>query len=348
MKQRQLDTAYLSAFCMELYLTTKAGISYSEGVRLLQEDKNDSETGQILETLYQQLEIGEPFAVAMRAAGGFPVYVTEMIEIGERTGHLESVFHALAEYYEKLDRLNKNIRQAIMYPSVLLTMMLFVILILLIRVLPIFHSVFQQLGVEMSPLAISLMQFGETLGKYGLSLLGVLVAVIIAGVLYLRNPIRKQQAEAVLLKWMEQKKLGRALAASRIADAMEMALSSGLDTEQALDMALKLVPGEYTRERVETCKRLMLLEDLSFAEAAGKTGLFKPVHCRMIGAGFRAGSADYAMKEVAKRCGDELEDTLDSMLGKIEPTLVIVLSLAVGIILLSVMLPLMGIMTAIG
>ena len=56
----------------------------------------------------------------MRAAGGFPVYVIEMVEIGQKTGYLEDVFRSLAGYYERLEQLQKSIRNAVVYPSVLL------------------------------------------------------------------------------------------------------------------------------------------------------------------------------------------------------------------------------------
>jgi len=76
--------------------------------------------------------------------------------------------------------------------------------------------------------------------------------------------------------------------------------------------------------------------------------LFAPMYCRMIAVGFRVGDIDTTMAEVAGRIADDADDAMDALLNRIEPTLVILLSLMVGLILLSVMLPLAGIMTAIG
>ena len=145
MGKKVFGAGYISVFCMEMYLIIRAGIPFSEGVALLRDDEKDSYSRTVLDHLYQQLELGEPVAAAMRAAGGFPVYVIEMVEIGQRTGHLEDVFKALAGYYERLEQLQKSVRNAMMYPAVLLVMMLFVVLVLLIKVLPIFREVYQQL-----------------------------------------------------------------------------------------------------------------------------------------------------------------------------------------------------------
>ena len=150
----------------------------------------------------------------MRAAGGFPVYVIEMVEIGQKTGHLEDVFRSLAGYYERLEQLQKSIRNAVVYPSVLLVMMLF-------------QEVFQQLGAELSPAAQALMQLGQFLGRYGLVVLAVLVLALLIGGSLLRN----EQRKAAFVQWLQQKSekwtISKLIASSRLADALAMTLSSG-------------------------------------------------------------------------------------------------------------------------
>ena len=179
MKEKTFDASYVSAFCMEMYLIIRAGVPFSEGVALLREDERNSYRRTVLDHLYEQLELGEPLAAAMRAAGGFPVYVVEMVDIGQRTGHLENVFRSLAGYYERISReasisipLDKVMTKASANreEAIILLMVQFSLLFcsLLIKVLPIFREVFQQLGAELSPVAQMLMQFGQFLGRYGL------------------------------------------------------------------------------------------------------------------------------------------------------------------------------------
>ena len=138
-----------------------------------------------------------------------------MVEIGQKTGHLEDVFRSLAGSYERLEQLQKSIRNAVVYPSVLLVMMLFVVLVLLIKVLPIFQEVFQQLGAELSPVAQALMQLGQFLGRYGLVVLAVLVLALLIGGILLRN----EQRKAAFVQWLQQKSekwtIGTLIASSR-------------------------------------------------------------------------------------------------------------------------------------
>lgn len=348
MREKVFDASYISAFCMEMYLIIRAGIPFSEGVGLLRDDEPDSNRRTILDQLHQRLELGEPVAASMRAAGGFPVYVVEMVEIGQRTGHLERVFHALAGYYERMETLQKGLRNALTYPAVLMSMMLVVVLVLLVKVLPIFQEVFHQLGAELSPAAKVLMAVGQFLGRYGLVFLAVLLIGLAAGAILLRNEARKEAFATWLRIKSEKWEISRLIASSRLADALVLTLSSGMDIDDSLDMAMHLVPNASVQEKITQCKREMLLENKSFAEASLASGLFAPLYCRMMAVGFRAGSIDSVMEEVARRCAEAVDDKLESMLNRIEPTMVIIMSLLVGLILLSVMLPLMSIMTAIG
>lgn len=348
MKEKVFDASYISAFCMELYLIIRAGIPFSEGVALLRDDEKDQRSRTILEHLHQQLELGEPIAAAMRVAGGFPVYVIEMVEIGQKTGHLEDVFRSLSRYYERLEQLQKMIRNAVVYPSVLLVMMLFVVLVLLIKVLPIFQEVFWQLGAELSPVAQLLLQVGQFLGRYGLAFLAVVAVAVLLGAVLLHNEQRKE----AFGQWLQQKSekwaISKLVASSRLAEALVMTLASGMNIDDSLDMAARLVPGALMQDKLTQCKREMLLESKSFADASLSSGLFAPLYCRMIAVGFRTGSIDAVMEEVARRSGEQVDDKIESMLNRIEPTLVIIMSVMVGLILLSVMLPLMSIMSAIG
>lgn len=348
MKEKVFDASYISAFCMEMYLIIRAGIPFSEGVGLLCDDESDTHRRTILEQLHQRLELGEPVAAAMRAAGGFPVYVVEMVEIGQRTGHLERVFYALAGYYERMETLQKGIRNALTYPAVLMSMMLVVVLVLLVKVLPIFQEVFHQLGAELSPVAQVLMTFGQFLGRYGLAFLAVFFIGLTISVILLRNEDKKEAFTAYILKKSESWEISRLIASSRLADALVLTLSSGMDIDDSLDIAMRLVPGTLVQEKITQCKREMLLENKSFAEASLASGLFAPLYCRILAVGFRAGSIDSVMEEVARRCAEQVDDKMESMLNRIEPTMVIIMSILVGLILLSVMLPLMSIMTAIG
>jgi type IV pilus assembly protein PilC len=128
---------------------------------------------------------------------------------------------------------------------------------------------------------------------------------------------------------------------------MVLTLSSGMDTYEGLSLVNKLVETDEMKEKIEVCRNLLIDGD-SFPEALEKANIFTSFYSQMVSVGFKAGSMDTAMKQIAQRFEKETERKIYSLISILEPTLVIMLSIIVGMILLSVILPLMGIMSTIG
>ncbi len=348
MKQAVLESSYLSEFCMELYLIVRAGIPFQEGIALLSAEESDKTKKDVLQKLNDSLEQGENLSEAFRQTGSFPHYAVEMIAIGQNTGYLEKVFYALANYYDRMTQFKQSIRNIVWYPMILLTMMAFVIVVLLVKVMPIFADIFARLGAELSPVAQFMLQIGQGLSRYGVVLLFILLFVIailfVVGKSEWVSKLLQERFYDVTSDWRVRK----VLISSNLADALVLALSSGMSIDAALDMTGRLIQDTKAQEQIAACRKAMLVDDKSFADACMECKLFAPVYCRMIAVGFRTGNMDDIMSEVARRIANDADDALDALVNRIEPTLVIILSLMVGIILLSVMVPLLSIMTAIG
>ena len=122
-------------------------------------------------------------------------------------------------------------------------------------------------------------------------------------------------------------------------------IASGLDPERSLELVGSLNDDPDFQKKLENCKeRLAGSEELSTALTA--SGIFSGMYSRMIAIGGRTGSMDQVMKQIADLYQDEMDDKMNRAIAVLEPTLVIALSLVVGVILLSVMLPLMGILSS--
>ena len=120
-----------------------------------------------------------------------------------------------------------------------------------------------------------------------------------------------------------------------------------MDTYEGLSLVKQLSSDEGTKEKIDQCKELLLDGD-SFPEALEKSNIFTSFYSQMINVGFKSGAMDQAMKQVSERIQKDTERKIYSLISVLEPTLVIILSVIVGMILLSVILPLMGIMSSIG
>ena len=348
MGKRVLTNTYLSMLCSELAMLLDAGLTVSDSVHVLMDDEPGKEGKAVLKALLDNLEMGEQLSSSLKNTEVFPEYMVHMIEVGERTGRIVETLKALSEYYERQVRLSVTIKNSVMYPAILLVLMIVVVLVLIVQVLPIFNDVFARLGTQMSPLATALMNFGSWLGDAAVVIAAIFAVLFIIVILIAALPnLRHALSKAFTNKFGSSGILGK-IASYRFIYAMRLSMASGLDTADSIDLAAAVSGGSKAiDEKHNRCNEL-IGEGKPLHEALTGAGILSGQDGKMLSIGTRSGKADQAMAEIARRSDLDVQDNLDRIVGRIEPTLVIISSIIVGVILLSVMLPLMGIMTAIG
>lgn len=172
----------LSSFCGQIALILKAGISSLEGLTIMLEDAASSEEKEVLEALLNNMQETGSLYQAMEVTGLYPSYMLHMVQIGEETGTLDAVMASLQNHYEREDSIRKSIRNSITYPMVMVAMMALVIIVLLVKVMPIFNQVFIQLGTEMTGVSRTLMNAGNVINRYAIVI--ILLLVVIAGLIF--------------------------------------------------------------------------------------------------------------------------------------------------------------------
>ena len=342
MKVKQFSAEYISFLCAELRMILAGGISLDEALLMMSQEEKDQTASRVLKELGEKISMGEPLNGVFSECGRFPRHMTDMIGIGYKSGRLEETFAELSAYYDREYKLLRNIKSAVTYPAVLLALMFCVVLVLMIKILPVFKSVFDQLGSSMSPVAQTLMNTGVIMGENIMVVFAVVViAIAILAVLAVRS--KKAGRPTVFMT----KKLAKKASAARFASAISMAVSSGLSLDETFEVVGSMDFNQETLSAIEKAQENMR-ENYDFAEAVAASGLYSNIHTRMIAMGYRSGNLDDVLAEVADIMNDDVNAELDALSGKVEPTLVVILSIVIGVILLSVMLPLMDIMSAIG
>lgn len=344
---KALTNNELSVFCSQFALILRSGISSIEGLSILCEDTPDGSGRQLLEAALHKLQETGSLYEALESTKVFPPYMCSMVEIGELSGRLDDVMSTLAEHYKREDALSKNIKSAVTYPLVMLGLMIAVLLVLIIKVLPVFNQVFQQLGTSLTGFSGTMLEFGMLLGRYSFILIILLLAAAGLCIYFCCSPKGHSLAARFSSRFFMTKRLSEKIACSRFAGGMYLSLSSGLDIDQSLDMVSRLIAHPSVRKKIKRIQT-MTAEGEGFADAVSKTGIFSGVYARMITVGFKTGAMDHVMQQIYTQYDEEIENQMDTIVSKLEPTLVAALSIIVGLILLSVMLPLMGIMSNIG
>lgn len=344
-KKKRLSDSEIAGFCEQLAYIIKAGISLQEGLMLMSEDARNDVEAKITQGLLESVESGSSLAYALKLSEEFPKYMVNMVEIGENSGRLEEVLESLCTYYERNEAISRNIRSSVTYPVVMIAIMVAVILVIIIEVLPVFQEVFLQLGSEVSPFVQGIMNFGARVREYAWLIIGIIAAIIVI-VLILRNTAAGRRGLSSISERLFRR-MSATISSGRFASAMALMLSSGMDVDESLAMAAELMDSDAARKKIQQIKEKMN-DGTGFAEAIVETGMFGGLYGKMITVGFKTGTLDGVMKKVAQHYEEEIDRKLSGIIAALEPTLVAILSVIVGMILLSVMLPLMGVMSAIG
>ena len=323
----------------------RSGIPASEGLSLLREDETDPEVLSWLDELCKLTDEGTPLAEALVETKAFPTYMTDMVTLAEQTGRLEDTLLSLQRHYERQIRMKSEIRGAVTVPVVLLIVMIAVVLLLITQVLPVFDRTFAQLGVSMGGVAAGMMRAGNVLAKAGTGIAAVLAIIAVAGLAVAFVP----SLRAKFLAWFNASFGGRGvlgqMAVSRFASAMAMGTSSGLPMDESVELAAKLCGGAKEIDAKTAKCRELIDEGASPADALADCGMFTNRDCRLLKLAERTGNLPETLEDLAARQEEESMRRIDRKVSAIEPAIVVVTSVLAGVILLSVMLPLMGLLS---
>ena len=342
---KTITNGELSGLAMELSMLLHAGTGVGDALSMLSQEDGYQD---LLAGMARRADEGAPLSQCLREGGRIPAYVCGLVEVGEETGRTEEALSALSRYYERRARLDRQVRGALLYPAVMLVLMLLVIAVLLVRVLPIFDDVYASLGGRLTGVAGGLLALGRGLDAAMPALWAALAVAVgffaaFAGVESFRGEVL-----AAWRRWRGDKGVSRRMNNARLAQAMAMGMASGLPLERSMELAASLMEDvPPARARCEDC-RARLEGGAALSAAMGESGLLPAGACRLLEIGQRGGTADAAMEKIARDLSEDGEAALEDLVNRVEPALVLVCSILVGLILLSVMLPLMHIMSAIG
>ena len=338
MPRKKLKAAYISGLCGELYDTVSSGISINDGIYMLMSDgKNDP----VLKKLFDETSQGHTFAASVKKTESFPDYMEEMIKIGEQTGRPDSVLRELSIYYARQNEIAQNVKNAIAFPLILLVILIIIVVVLLTQVLPIFNDVFRQLGVSMSGAALTLMNIGNAIRTYALWIIAGIAAISLIGLLLYKLPF----SHNMILNMFKGRKLKKKMSSSIFASAMSMTISSGMDIDESLEMSKKLCDKKIGK-KIDSCKEVMK-SGVSFDKAVQKSNILDPISARRLTISFRTGRTDEAMKKIADEYTEQVNTAIDEKISRVEPALVVIMSVMVGFVLFSVMLPMLSVITTV-
>ena len=346
-KKKKFTSEETASFCDQIAMLLNSGIPLYEGAFILAEEVEDRRTKQILSHIEEMVRENHPLYEALEDTGAFPAYMVHMVEVGETTGKLEDVLRSLANYYERDANVRAGIKSAVTFPVILFAMMAVIMLVMVFKIIPMFEEMFLELNAEVADSTRQMMNAGVMAGK----ILAGITCVIFVLLLFLIVWYRTGAGERAIRRFAEgfgpTRKLMQNMAVGQFVASLGLMTASGMEQQEALELAQKGCSNGRIAKKIADC-RAKLAEGEGFDEALKHSDLLVGRDNRMIGVAMKTGATDEILQKLGRQYDEKISAALGSLSGRIETIMVVALAVMVGTILISIMLPLVSMISSIG
>ena len=347
MKQKMMNAASVSVFCENMAMLLGAGIQTEEALSLLGEETSDEIYVVAAKAAYTEMSKGSTLTQAIAQTQVFPAYVVETVLLGEETGCTEKVMHSLAKHYEKTQKLQNKLKSAVVYPTILLALMSVILGVLSIKVLPVFTGVYSSLAGSVSTSSYGYVQWAYVVSGVALSAVILVTGLLLCGMAVLKTNKGMQFFTQLLQKMSITKAAALRVAQAQFTASLATYVASGVNTDTALEKSSATVHHPKLKAKLLLCEA-QIKECRSLAQAVYDTATFEPLYARMLLNGAHSGNYEQVLVHIADVFSQDADERIHRIIDAVEPVLAAFLVLSVGFTLLSVMLPLVGILSAIG
>jgi general secretion pathway protein F len=328
----------LVLFCQELLSLLDAGLSLPEALPVLVAKEKHGGVKAMLAAVLQSLRDGQSFSEALRRYPGcFPDLFLAGVRAAETTSGLSSALQRYLDYQQQFDVIRKKLISASIYPAVLLGVGSCVALFLIGYVVPRFSVVFESSGREVPLVSRLLLDMGAWLHAHWLGALLGFALVLGASIFALSQAAIRQRLLLVVLRLPFLRDHATLFFLSRFYRAVSLLLQSGLPLVKALGMARGMLNIEQ-QQRLDVATRLVQ-EGQPFSAALARQGLTTPVADSLLAVGERSGRLDDMLERCARFHDEELGRAVDIFSKLLEPILMTIIGVAVGVIVVLMYMP---------
>lgn len=271
-----------------------------------------------------------------------------MVEAGETGGVLDEVLNRLAKLLEDIARLVGQIKSAMAYPVTVALFAVGVFVAMTVFLIPIFAGIFEDLGVELPAITQFMLNVSATLRSWrALVVVGVIIAFFIGIRQYYKTPVGRLQIDSLLLKLPVLGELNEKSSVARFCRVFGTLTRSGVPILNSLDIVRDTAGNQVIANAIESAKKEVQQGGM-ISLALQKENVFPPLAIQMISVGEETGEVDAMMMKVADFYEEEVEQAVKALTSLIEPVMIVVVAGLVGLILLSMYLPMFKIYDEIG
>jgi type IV pilus assembly protein PilC len=345
---KKVKVRALQVFSRQFATMIDAGVSIVAALVVLEEQTDDKELAPIVRAVREDVESGTPLSQAMaKHPRTFNRLYVSMVEAGEAAGILATVLDRVAAQIEKETRIKRRVKGAMIYPAVVLGVATLVLVGMLLFLVPMFVNVFADLGGELPTLTKIVLALSNGLRGFWF----ILLPAAGGGVYAFR---RWKRSEAGRRKWDAFKlrvplKIGdvvRKVAIARFSRTLATLVGSGVDIISALEITGQTAGNAVIEDALATVRE-RVHEGLPIAQPLIENPVFPPMVSQMVRIGENTGELEAMLSKIADFYEDEVDTAISSLTSIIEPIMMMGVGVMVGIIVISMYLPMFKLLTLI-
>ena len=287
----------------------------------------------------EAVESGSTFADALKKfPNTFDELFQNMIAAGEVGGILDIILTRLATYLEKAEKLKRQIKGALMYPTITMLVAGVVVSILLLFVVPQFEQMFADMGGSLPGLTQLVIDLSNWLQSNALVLFGGLGIGLFSTAKFYGTPKGRVIGDQILLKLPVMGDVMTKVAVARFCRTLGTMLSSGVSIMEALDICARTAGNKVIEASISKVREA-ISQGRNMADPLAETGVFPDMVCQMISVGENAGALDIMLNKVADFYEDEVDQAVEGMTSLLEPMIMAFLGVVIGGLVIAMYLP---------
>jgi type II secretory pathway component PulF len=337
--KKKVNTRDLAILYRQLAKLIKSGVPILRALVLVSEQSEHPFLKEILMRVQEMVREGTNLSSALATYEKvFSVFDIAMIGAGESVGRIDESLTRIADYREQQNAVYLKIKTALAYPLFVIVAGAVTLMFMMSYVIPKFSKFFLDLGQNLPLITRLLIDASDWTKKFW-----YWVPITVAAVYFFISNMRKRSAERMILDRLMLKipKAGDLITKSevaRLSRTLALLLKSGMPVLNAMKIAVPVMSNEAIKKELVACAKA--LEDGKlFSESLRQSKLFPPFVSQLIGVGEESGKLDEALAEVAGWYEQEIDETLKVMTNLLEPVIILVVGLILGIIIVAILLP---------
>ena len=338
----------IAVFTRQFATMIDAGLPLVQCLEILATQQPNKGFKKALQDIRQNVEGGATFAAALkRHPKVFSQLYCNMVEAVEAGGILDTILNRLAAYIEKAMQLKRRVKSALIYPGVIITVAISVVIFLLLFVIPTFKSMFEGFGASLPLPTQIVLEASRITRTYWYLFAGLLAGAVLGLRFYYKTPNGRKVIDGLLLKMPVIGELIRKVAVAKFTRTLGTLISSGVAILDGLEITARTAGNKIVEEAVMRT-RASIAEGKTIAEPLKASGVFPPMVVSMIAVGEQTGALDAMLSKIADFYDEEVDVAVGNLSSLLEPMLTVFLGIVIGGVVIAMYLPIFKLITVIG